>query len=415
MVRSGSELGGAAGAARQFFSRNRVLLLSIVLSAVGVVTGIATASAILSGASLGDAALIFAGTVLAGAVALFHTRHLALAFLTAVAPLPGLAWAAPLSADARFGAVPMLAYAFAYGIAVMLAQNILVRTLDGRETKGPFLALALSLAATAALAVLWFWRSTAGGAVLQAILDLLFSAGSAMLLMPVCTSFLHFDEAFVGQANRAREHRLRLLEKIAMTAVPRWGMSIAGIALIFLALAWFGAQSALTYTPGGEAIAAASIGLIFAIAGIAGGGWREALAATVVAVLACLVGLWAFAVVTIGTAPSGHAGLLEVVALALFLVLCGFQRVRIYRRLGDDPAIARLRAVEDLGGAQAFAVLGGIAALLPAVFFHSVAAAYAIALAFVAIGAVGFAPALVSATEFLLPRRRSVEEMYGRR
>ena len=81
----------------------------------------------------------------------------------------------------------------------------------------------------------------------------------------------------------------------------------------------------------------------------------------------------------------------------------------------DDPAIARLRAVEDLGGPQWFAILGGTAALLPFVVVHPANAAYVVALAFAGAGALGFAPALATACEMLVPRRRSVEELYGRR
>ncbi|MBU6297465.1 MAG: hypothetical protein KGJ79_06025 [Alphaproteobacteria bacterium] len=413
MAGSGSEYGKAAGAARQFYFRNRTLLLSIVFSILGVVTGAATALAILSGASLRGAALIVVGALLAGVVAFLHVRHLALAFLVAAAPLPGLAWAAPLSADARFGAVPMLGYAFAYGIAVMLAHDVVVKALDNGKIGKPFKQAALSIVVSAVLAFFWFWRSAGGGGALQAMFDILFSAVSALLLMPVGTSLLHFDEAFVARANRAREHRRRFLEKAAMTAVPRWGLSIAGIALIFVALAWFGAQPALLHIQPAKAVIAGSVGLVFAISYVAYGGWREGLAATVAATLVCLVALWAqFAVARVGL--HADVGLPPLAALALFLVFCGLQRAQAHRLLGDDPAIARLRAVEDLGGAQVFAVLGGIAALLPAVAFHAAAVSYSVALLFAAAAAVGFAPALVSATEVLLPRRHSVEELYRR-
>jgi drug/metabolite transporter (DMT)-like permease len=114
-------------------------------------------------------------------------------------------------------------------------------------------------------------------------------------------------------------------------------------------------------------------------------------------------------------APTSPVGILEVVSLALFLAFCGAGRAAAYRRLGDDSAIARLRAVEDLGGPQLFAILGGIAVLLPFIVVHPANAAYAVALAFAGVGALGFAPALATACEMLVPRRRSVEELYRRR
>jgi hypothetical protein len=412
----GSGDGGAAGAARQFALRHRVLLLSLALSVLGVSTGAATTNSILAHAPLGDAGLIFAGAVLAAACSLLHTRHLALAVLTAAAPLPGLIWAAPMSADATFGIVPALAYAFAYAVAVMLAQNILVRTLDDGTTENPFKPVAAVAGLTIALALLWFWRAGAGAAAFQAVLDVVLAAASTLIVMPIGESFLHFDEMFVATANRVRERRQRVFEKIAMTAVPRWGMSISGIALIFVALAWFGAQPAFSFVRFANApvLFAVTLGLTLALSMSVCLGWREGLGATVTAGLAGLVALWAFA--SIGKmAPTEPVGVMELVPLALLAVFFGARRAAAYRRFGDDSAIARLRAVEDLGGPQWFAILGGTAALLPFVVVHPANAAYVVALAFAGAGALGFAPALATACEMLVPRRRSVEELYGRR
>ena len=222
MTPSGSGDGEAAGAVRQFAIRHRVLLLSLVLSALGIAMGVATANSILAHASLGDAGLILAGAVLAAACSLLHTRHLALAVLTAAAPLPGLIWVAPMSADARFGVVPVLAYAFAYAVAVMQAQSILVRTLDGGASEHPFKPVAAAAGLMAALSLLWFWRAATGAAAFQAVLDVVLAAASTLIVMPIGETLLHFDEMFVARANRVRERRQRLFEKIAMTAVPRW-------------------------------------------------------------------------------------------------------------------------------------------------------------------------------------------------
>jgi hypothetical protein len=267
-----------------------------------------------------------------------------------------------------------------------------------------------------ALTLLWFWRSVASAASFQAVLDVVLAAASTVIVMPIGESFLHFDEVFVAAANRVRERRQRLFEKIAMTAVPRWGMSIAGIALIFVALAWFGAQPAFSFVHLANAavLLAVSLGLTFALSMSVCSGWREGFAATVAAGPAGLVALWAFAVIG-KMAPTSPVGILELVSLAMFLAFCGARRAAAYRRLGDDSAVARLRAVEDLGGPQFFAILGGIAALLPFVVVHPAYAAYAVALAFAGVGALGFAPALATACETLLPRRRSVDELYGRR
>jgi hypothetical protein len=415
MARSGTD-GGVAGAARQFALRHRVLLLSIVFSVIGIATGVATANAILGSAPLGDAGLILAGAALAWICSLLHTRHPALAVLTAAAPLPGLVWAAPMNADSAFGFVPVLAYVFAYAVGVMLAHNVLVRTLDGGASEHPFKPVIAAAGLMTVLALLWFWRTVAGAAAFQAVLDVVLASASSLIIMPIGESVLQFDEAFVAVANRVRERRQRLLEKIAMVAIPRWGMSIAGIAMIFVALAWFGGEPAfsLVHFANAPALFGVSLVLTFALAVPTCGGWREGFATTIVTGLAGLVALWAFAAIG-EMAPTSPVGVLEIVSLTLFLVFYGARHAAAYRRLGDDPAIARLRAVEDLGGMQFFAILGGIGALLPVVVVHPAYAAYLAALVFAGVGALGFAPALATACEVLVPRRRSVEEMYGRR
>jgi hypothetical protein len=411
----GDRDGGVAGAARQFALRHRVLILSITLSVIGIATGLATANAILGGASFGDAALILSGAALAGVCSLVHTRHAALAFLTAVAPLPGLVWASPMNADAALSIVPVLAYVFAYGVAVMQTQNILIGTLDGGTVEPSYKPFAAAAGLLAALLLIWFWRSAITVAAFQAVLDVVLASASALVVIPVGALVLSFDEAFVAAANRARERRQRLLEIIAVTATPRWGMSISGIALIFLALAWFGAEPEFVHVhiANAKALFAVSLALTFALSASACGGWREGFGATVAAGVAGLSVLWAYA--SIGKIPlMSLIGVLELVSLVLFLTFCGARRAAAYRRLGDDPSIAQLRAVEELGTPQFFAILGGIAALLPIVALHPSNAAFVVALMFAGAGVLGFAPALATACSVLVSRRRSLRELYGR-
>jgi len=416
MAGGGSEDGGVAGAARQFYSHHHLVFLSIALCVLGIATGTATTMAVLNGALLLDTGLILGCAVVAGAIALIQTRHLTLAVLVAVAPLPGLAWAAPMSAGAAFGAVPLLAYVFGYGVAVVQANGVLVRALDGKAADIPFRSAGASVGLMVVLSLIWFWHGETTDAAFQAVLDIAFAGASALLVIPLGTSFLRFDEAFVAEANRTRERRQRVFEKVAMVAVPRWGTSIAGITLIFLALAWFGAEPVVSrlHIASARGLAGASVGLVFLSATIVCGGWREGLSATIVSALVCLMALWGLAVACNAESVS-LADILELVSLALFLVFCGARRAHAYRLLGDDPAIARLRAVEEQGAPQTFAVLGGSAALLPNAFAHPATTAYLATLAFAGAGAVALAPAIVTACETLLPRRRSVEELYGKR
>ena len=405
-------VGRAAG---EFYARHRVLLHSLILSIVGIVTGAATMASIREGISPVDVALLVGGAVPAAGTAAIYTRHLGLGLIAGMVPLLGLAWAAPMSAGSDFGMVPLLAYAFGYSLAVMLIQNVLCGVLGEAEMENPRKAAMAAAGLIAVFALLWFWHSQTAAAAYQATVDILGVIASALTLVPIGVSFLHFDESYVTEVNRVRERRQRLLEKIAMVAVPRWGMSIAGICLIFLALAWFGAEPAFFVIHGASmpAIATASVGVVFLIATTLCGGWREGLAVTIVAGLVWLSTLWSLAQIG-GTKMLSLVGGAQLVGVVLFLALCGARRTRFYEAQRDIPAIARLRAVEDVGVPQIFASVGAFVALAPSITVHHAYAAYAVGLIFAAVGAIAFAPALATACEVLLPKRHSVEELYRR-
>jgi hypothetical protein len=102
-------------------------------------------------------------------------------------------------------------------------------------------------------------------------------------------------------------------------------------------------------------------------------------------------------------------------AMALFLALTIATRAKFHRSTGEDEEIARLCAIEEIGASVAFAALAAVAALLPWIAF--VHAAPALALLPLAAGIVALVgvPAVTTAIAALLPRRRSVEEIYGHR
>jgi len=402
--------GGFASAARQVFDSHRTLVLSFVLSFAGILTGMATAMALLQAVPYRDMALIGGGAVLAGGIAAWHSRHLPLAALAALAPLPGLIWAAPLSGGEAFGAVPFLAYGFGFAAAAVASEACLQRLLEGRgET--PWRAAAEAVALMALLAMLWFWQSPSADAALQAVADSLLAAASVLLLLPLGASLLHFDEAFVARINRAREKRKRRLERLSLVLVPRWGLSFAGIVLVFLALGWFGAGTMLRGDLPAVLLRVLTVLLLVTAAGTALGGWREGLAAMLVAVTVFLVTQWLG--VLDPRAPHAAVCSLETGTLALFLVLQGGRRALIRQRQGDTPASARQRSLEDAAG-EVFAVAGALAALLPALVLRNGTAVFAAGL-LLAMAGIAFAPAVVTALEALRARRRPVEELYGRR
>ncbi len=408
----GSDSGGAA---RQFYLRHRTAILSIALSAVGIATGTATSNAILQDATALGPETMGAGAILAALCCIVQTRHTALAVLAAIAPLPGLILAAPVSGGPAFGFVPFLAYAFGFAVAAMQAETSVARVLDGSEREYPWRSAAAAVGLMAVLAALWFWRTPSADAAIQAIVDVAGASATALILVPVGASLLHFDESFVARANRVRERRRRISESVAKATVPRWALSLTGIAFVFLALGWFGARPLFGVLGIASLLRiAASVFIVAVAAERIAGGWREAVAAVLVAAAAALITLWGMALARRGA--YAYPGALEVLAFTAFLSFCGGRRAAAFRQLGDDPAVARERAMEESSSGLMFAAAGAVASMLPGIFIlHRSYAIYPVAMLFAALGGALFAPAIAAAVEVLLPRRHSVEELYGKR
>jgi hypothetical protein len=404
---------GFGGAAKGLFNRHRVAILSVVLSLVGIATGTATAMAVLQNASAIAPLVIGAGVVLAGACAFAQTRHLGLAIMTAIVPLPGLLWAAPLSAGANYGVVPLLAYAFAFAWATLGAQAAVERALDRLEHEYPWRTAVVALGLAIVLAAFWFWTMAVRDAAIQALADLVFSTFSAAALLPLGASVLHFDESFVARANRAREHRQRLLERLSLLATPRWGLSVTGIAVVFIAIAWFETGPAMR--TGGLALVlrCLSVAVVAVGAGVFARGWREGLATGLAVGAVCLVALWATAQGE--RDPLAPVGVLEVVSLGLLLALHGARGALLFRVRGEAPVVARQRTIEETGPGQLFAAAGGLLAIVPALIVWPACVPFVAALAAAGIGGLLWWPAAATALETLVPHHRSVEEIYGTR
>ena len=403
---------GFGGAAREFYGRYRISIVSVVLSLVGIATGTATAMSLLQNAAMLDPLVLGAGVVLAAGCCAVQTRHVGLAALTALAPIPGLIWASPLSDGVNFGAVPFLAYAFGFAVAALLAQAIVEQGLDGEGDEYPWRAAGAALGLMLVLGVFWFWGTDAGTAAVQAVTDAVFCTASALVLLPMGASLLHLDESFVARANRVRERRQRIFERLALVVTPRWALSFTGIAFVFLALGWFGAEPQMR--TGGTALLlrVASVGVVVVGAGIFARGWREGLAVGLTGAVVCLVSLWA----TVVGARDVFApvGVLLATSVALFLALhAGRRAVRYTPR--ETPLDARRRTIEDTSASQTFASAGALLTVFPAVAVWPSYAPFAIALFAAGFCGIVFAPAAVTALEALFPRRRSVEDLYGSR
>lgn len=391
---------GAAG----FLARHHTAALSAVAAFAGLATAAATASVWYQSIIWVDAAELVLGAVLAALFSYWHLRHWRLAVAVAATPLPGLLWAAPLSAGSAFGLVPVIAYGFGFAVATLYAQRLLDRLLRQTSGEAPWRSAGVMLALAVALAVMWFWHSDNADAATQSVVDLIAATASVLLLLPLSVPLFRFDEAFVAEANRARESRGRIFEWFGGAAIPRWGLSLTGIALVFLALGWFGGKAALQ--PGWWRYGVSFVLVCSAFAG----GWREGLALGVVLALAALTALWWQSYGA--PVPFIAVVVLEAAIFAGLLAGSAARHMGLWRSGGEQPEIVRRRALEESGGGV-FAVLGATAAMVPSLLH---AGATVIMLSIFAAGLCGalLFPAIMTGIETLLPHRRSVEDVFHR-
>ena len=403
---------GLGGAARDFFDRHRIVVLALVLSVVGIATGASTATALLQDAAPMTAVVLGAGVLLAAACCAVQTRHVGLAALTAFVPLPGLILAAPLSGGAEFGPVPFVAYALGFAVAALQAQATVDRVLACRS-EGPWRSAAATAGFMIVLGALWFWGTEARDGAIQSVADMVLSALSAMLLLPVGAALIHFDESFVARANRVRERRQRIVERIALVTTPRWALSVAGIAVVLLALGGF--ESVPAMRSGGAALAlrGVSVTVVVVGAGIFARSWRDGLAAGLTCSVVALVSLWFTVYGRLDT--HGTVCVFQSASLALLVALAGLRRAVVCTARGDAKSVARQRSVEDMTVGQTFAGMGAVMALLPAVATWPGYVPFAAGLAVAAVGGVLFMPAIATALETVFPPHHSAEELYGAR
>ena len=303
-----------------------------------------------------------------GAVtALAQFRYLRLALVVALAPVPGLLWFTPAW------------YPIAFALAALMASGLVGRLLKGSTEDAAFAALldAVPGAIGALLVALgWsLWDRANSDALFFAIL-------SVVIALPLGVIFLPFGEHFHVAANRVRETREPVARAAAGLAQPRWSFSLCGITLVFLVLGVIGRTD---WPPLMDWIGCVLVAVILHAATL---DWRTAGAGFVSAALLLLFG-------------QGMTA-----ALLLFVLLALFVAGRPDR--GVEAACAWALRLEDRAVPVFFAGLG---AGLTSALLDGVPQAL---LAFAALAAALFAfPALTLAQHHLLPRRRSVEELYS--
>lgn len=362
-------------------------------------------------------------TCLAFAVSYLHTRRLRIAVLVVLPVLGGVAMASAILTYAGVpSGAPVPAFAFGIALSTYLADGFIAGILADLspadaawETRRQFQlpAHAAMLAAVVLpLALLFDKGNLARMTALSVAMVTLVTFLAAMYAVPALLSLIAFDEANIAELNRVREKRTARAYWVSMVAVPRWGTSVSGIGLVFAVLAYFSSEAEFIGGLSQFLVPTVAAGVVFLGAGFASSGsWREA-AAVFLAGCWILLFQFAFSVRIPGAGVFLPFGSLTVIAISLLATLSLSTRARQLRGAGDDPAVARLKSVEEGAIAITFATLGALAAL---VLWPRMDIGALFLLVVGALAAMVLTPALATALEMALPRRRSVEELYTRR
>jgi hypothetical protein len=215
---------------------------------------------------------------------------------------------------------------------------------------------------------------------------------------------LPFSEDFVARANRLRELRERRLENIAAVTEPRWGWSLTGIGVVFLAPGVF--RLAVAARDGGRPFA---LEIWLAAAVVTAGAalaatrdWRRSLCGAIALGLVALIGCWGYARggVTLWTSRPGLA-LMQALGRwrASILLVANAARPDV----GEDTTAASVRSLLGKTSPRCGDVVDlRIVVLLVFSFGIGVEAiALAVAMFFAGVGAVLLQPALTIAIETL--------------
>jgi hypothetical protein len=277
--------------------------------------------------------------------------------------------------------------------------------------------LAVLALAALALPVLPLFKSTGQpvvGDVAAALAAVLGFVAAALAVLSFSILF-PYTEDFIARANRARERRQAWMGRLDIIAEPRWGFAVLGTALILGTLEGFGIKSlslaadAVSYFP----LTALALLLVFLSAMR---DWR--LAAAAMLTLALVIGLtlaaWANGMPPLVAFHLLNLGLAWAAGAVPLLVL-GASWSRALKQ-GAEPGPALMLALrEDGPTAAAVALIGAVPALVPLfatlpkpmpVAVAACAAPFALFPIFAGLGI---------ALYTLLPRYRSVEEVFGKR
>ena len=346
----------------------------------------------------------------AGAVVYLYLRHAILTVLVLCLPvLSTVFWT--MYPDAAIRDLIFAAAAFGAAFLFFVAERMSRAVCDGlapRMAMGAAVksvALAAGLALSALLAPTLAIGGIQGLRALEPALPCLILEGSWIGVALCLAVFSPYTEEFVAAANRAREARQTLAMRLRVLSETRWALSIAGTALVLAAIGVFRlrdvrlvAHAALGAGVAGISIVVAAMTLLRDWRLVAGTGLSLGLA-----------GLWLMAFAKTGLAVYGLSSAL----VALPMLILG-RRWSNTLRGGSGPAEALVQILmHDAPGVIGCALfvfmlgLGWNAAAMQSVALPLAGAWIALGLfVFIAVGA---------GLHALLPRYRSVEEVFGKK
>lgn len=360
----------------------------------------------------------------AAAVVFICLRHIGLSMLVVLSPLPGLAAAtavAGLFGPITVSALP-LAWLFAVVAGLILVDVFVRSVLDSRDRKSAMCAAFVLRAPTLALA-------TAAPLVVLIALDLagwqdgssamaagIFGGMVSMFAGTWLAVLLPFDEDFVARSNRAHECWQRIVDPLVDLACPRWGFAVAGIALIFAVLGFFGAgglRLAVNLRRSALPLMLLDAGVATAVVTAVLRDWRSAAATLAVLLTAILVGLSWLARLT---PPLDVASFVEIylaAGAAMLPLLSAAAESIANGRQGNGAGEAAARMLADRGAGVMLAAASLVVGLaLWAVVAGGIGLALAAMAAFAGVGALAFQPALTIVLEAWIPRRTTIAARY---
>jgi hypothetical protein len=297
-----------------------------------------------------------AGVALAALLAISYLqfRHLALALIVVIAPLPGAILANWLQVPG-----PAPAYLCGFFIANILASQIVAKVCDGEKVSQaaghasrdafPFLIWPAILVVCTSAVVPVLLRNASGLMIAGCIvLSSLFA-----FVLPVGARIPGYGGEFVTHANRTRETWDRGLNWLAFIVQPRWGWSVSGIGLVFAVLGLFSGHPNGQSMPFDVWVLGVTAALFVTITCLATRDLRRMIAFCLTAAVLFCFARW----MDQGRMLAGGDFWLAL-ALAALPALAVAARSAAFARDGDNAAVATLRSFDVFAAPISFFCLG---------------------------------------------------------